>query len=60
MKYYVVSKFFDNGKVQAEILLESEKTEDIKSEMKENYDQYVDTFDSYEEAEKFKKECFLA
>jgi hypothetical protein len=34
MKYYVVSKFFDNGKVKAEILTESEMSEDIKTETK--------------------------
>lgn len=60
MKYYVISKFYDSGKVKAFILLESEMSDDYKTESKPNFDQYVDAFDSLKEAEKFKNDCYLA
>jgi hypothetical protein len=60
MKYFVVSKFYNSGKVEACILLESEITDDVRTEEKEDYDQYVDEFPSYEEADEFKKQCALA
>lgn len=65
--YYVEQKYFDNGKVKARILLESEvvgsgdaneryaaaKPGSSFHEEHANYDLYVDCFDTYEEAQEF-------
>ncbi|MEL7608124.1 MAG: hypothetical protein AAGU74_01300 [Bacillota bacterium] len=66
--YYVEQKYFDNGKVEVRILLESEvvgaggetaryaaaKPGDAFCEEHADYDLYVDCFSTYEEAEEFK------
>lgn len=59
--YGVVSKFFDSGKVEAEIV------EHIGSTIPDNsYDEgvvcdtYTDWFESYREAEQYKHETMLA
>jgi hypothetical protein len=65
--YYVEQKYFDNGKVKARILLESEvigagnenaryataKPGSAFHEEHANYDLYVDCFGTFEEAEEF-------
>ena len=66
MKYYVEQKYYDNGKIDARILFESEVigvpgmewyagATPNESRYKEfpEYDLYVDVFESYEEAEGF-------
>lgn len=57
MKYYVVSRYYNSGKTEAKIHLESEITinEEYFKET-DSYDEYIDNFSSYEEAEKHKKE----
>jgi hypothetical protein len=58
MKYYVVSRFYDSGAVEAEMVLESEYNHRKHREYTgHNYDQYCDTFPSYEKALKFLNEC---
>lgn len=59
MKYYVISKFFDNGKITTVILLESEYAGQTNCETK-TYDQYVDVFETFEAAEAFCKEALNA
>jgi hypothetical protein len=56
MKYYVITKFYDSGKVVAGIVLESEYAGE-QNESNSRYDQYVDEFDSYEKAAAFVEEA---
>ncbi len=56
MKYYVISKFYNDGKVRAGIVLESEYAGE-KYESNSRYDRYVDEFDSYEKAAAFVEEA---
>ena len=60
--YGVIQKYYDSGKVECEIILESESDfhfEADKSIFKETetHDLYIDWFKRYEDAEKFKNEC---
>lgn len=73
MGYYVESKYYDNGKVDARMLLESEvigvpgmewhagatPNESCFKELP-RYDLYVDAFESYEEAEDFLNDALNA
>jgi len=54
--YYVLSRFYNRGRVTAEIILESEY-KGQQNEDTEHYSQYVDTFGTFEEAEAFVKEA---
>lgn len=56
MKYYVISKFYNDGKVSAGIIRE-EDYEGQQNESNKRYDQYVDCFESLEEANKFYVQC---
>lgn len=73
MKYYVEQKYYDNGAVEAQMLLESEVigvpsmewhagATPNESRFKElsGYDLYVDVFESYEEAEEFYNDALNA
>lgn len=59
MRYFVESKFYDNGKVTGRMYLESEAYGMDKTPCKElnGYDRYIDEFSTYEEAEAFLKDC---
>ena len=60
MKYYVITRFCDNGKVEAEIIPEAEHKGRAACVSTEDYDEYCDEFNSHEEAKKFAdeaKEC---
>jgi len=62
--YFVEQKYYDNGKTEARILLESEAHQlgykDGYSEEKESYDLYVDTRNTYEAALQLVKETLNA
>jgi hypothetical protein len=62
MKYYVETKFFNNGKTSGRMYLESEAVSLDKTPYTEckNYDRYVDEFASYEKAGKFLNDLKLA
>lgn len=53
VKYYVITRFFDNGKVEVEILTESEYKGQPACTETTHCDEYCDCFGSYEEAKKF-------
>jgi hypothetical protein len=59
MTYKVVSRYYDNGKVEAHILTESEAfyngTRDADFVETDKYDQYADSFPTMEKAEEFIK-----
>ena len=57
MKYYVISRFYDNGKVETEILLESEYKGQPAHAETAHFDEYCDEFDSLEKAEAFAEEA---
>ena len=73
MKYYVEQKYYDNGAVEAQMLLESEvigvpgmewhagatPNESCFKELS-GYDLYVDVFESYEEEEEFYNDALNA
>ncbi|HBF2562799.1 TPA: hypothetical protein KPG44_000742 [Clostridioides difficile] len=56
-KYFVISRYYDNGKTIAFIETTSTK---YKTEYIRNFDQYVDEFSTLEEAEKCLQECLSA
>lgn len=64
MNWAVISKYYDNGKIEAEIFSlhgELEKMNDFKNKVSDVYcDTYIDKFESCEEAEEFKKDCLNA
>lgn len=73
MRYYVEQKYYNNGTVDARMLLESEVigvhgmewyagATPNESRFKEfpKYDLYVDVFKSYEEAEEFLNDALYA
>ena len=57
MKYYVITRFFDTGKVEVKIIPAAEHQGRAACVSTEGYDEYCDGFDSYEEAEKFADEA---
>lgn len=58
-QYAVVGRFYDNGKVTAHIRPANpgEKSRSIEAN---RYDEYIDIFDTKEEAEKFKSDYLKA
>lgn len=56
-KYFVISRYYDNGKTIAFMEMNSTK---YKTEYIRNFDQYVDEFSTLEEAEKCLQECLSA
>ncbi|AXU74686.1 hypothetical protein CDIF28670_01076 [Clostridioides difficile] len=56
-KYFVISRYYDNGKTIAFIEMNSTK---YKTEYIRNFDQYVDEFSTLEEAEECLQECLSA
>ncbi|MCM4100960.1 hypothetical protein ND433_11935 [Clostridioides difficile] len=56
-KYFVISRYYDNGKTIAFIETTSTK---YKTEYIRNFDQYVDEFSTLEEAEECLQECLSA
>lgn len=56
-KYFVISRYYDNGKTIAFIEINSTK---YKTEYIRNFDQYVDEFSTLEEAEECLQECLSA
>lgn len=52
MKYAVKSEFYDNGKVNAEIIDVDDSTTNQYCQF-ERFDRYIDVFDTYKEAEIF-------
>lgn len=56
MKYYVISRFFDDGGIEARLLLESEY-QGQQNEDTAEYSQYVDVFSSFAQAEAYLEEC---
>lgn len=64
MKYYVVQKYYDSGRSEAELLNETQARErDLDKEIQKenpNYDLYVDTFDNLEQARKRYQETINA
>ena len=62
MKWYLVSWFYDNGKVNTQIFAEDE-AEDLDTTSyteQENCDRYVDVYDTLEEAEEAAEEAKYA
>ena len=55
MKYFVESKFYDNGKVEGRMWLEGENPNlDLRPYVEENLcDRYLDVFPTYEKADAF-------
>jgi len=62
MKFVVWQKFYDTGKVEAGIkeMTEEEFLKLNHCETKERYDIYYDSFDTFEQAEEFRKEALQA
>lgn len=63
MKWAVVNKYYNNGKVEAEIFEtwgEWEKMIDFKYKNAGVCDTYVDEFNSLDEAVEFQKQCYNA
>lgn len=59
--WYVVQKYFDNGKVVAEVIDGDRAADRLpKPGSYSKYDLYVDEFSSQAEAEDFKKEALNA
>lgn len=59
--YLVISTFYDNGRVKAVMHTESHgKRPENHSQETEDYDVYYDWLDKYEDALKFKNDCFKA
>ncbi|MCC0702646.1 hypothetical protein IC213_06100 [Clostridioides sp. ES-S-0049-02] len=56
-KYFVISRYYDDGKTIAFIEINNTK---YKTEYVRNFDQYVDEFFTLEEAEKRLQECLSA
>lgn len=56
-KYFVISRYYDNGKTIAFIEMNSTK---YKTEYIRNFDQYVDEFSTLDEAEECLQECLSA
>ncbi|MCW0603548.1 hypothetical protein OKR38_18615 [Clostridioides difficile] len=56
-KYFVISRYYYNGKTIAFIEMNSTK---YKTEYIRNFDQYVDEFSTLEEAEECLQECLSA
>lgn len=57
MKYYVMSKFYDSGKVVVKIINEQDAASfDKTNKTTKNYDEYWDLFDNKKSAEEFIKE----
>ncbi|HBH0899999.1 TPA: hypothetical protein KR715_000568 [Clostridioides difficile] len=56
-KYFVISRYYDNGKTIAFIEMNSTK---YKTEYIRNFDQYVDEFSTLEEVEECLQECLSA
>ncbi|MDL5068005.1 hypothetical protein QRX11_15860 [Clostridioides difficile] len=56
-KYFVISRYYDNGKTIAFIEINSTK---YKTEYIRNFDQCVDEFSTLEEAEECLQECLSA
>lgn len=57
--YWVRQRYYSTGKVEAVIFTESE-VHDICKEFRETglFDEYWDSFDQYDEAEAFYRQCF--
>ncbi len=60
MKYYVVSRYYNSGKVDAKLLPESKVSGEPWNKTTSSYDQYIDTFESRSTAEKFIKDTMNA
>lgn len=60
MNWYVESRFFDNGKVEAEVWSYYEIDDKTPYKETEYYDRYVDGFDTWEEANKFRNDALNA
>ncbi len=59
--YCVVSKFFDNGGIKAVCFdIQADKKPENKQVENRLCDEYHDYFDTYDEAEKFRKDCYKA
>lgn len=59
--YGVVSKFFDSGRVTASIFnVQADKKPESTSQETRLCDIYYDYFDTYEEANKHRQECYNA
>jgi len=58
MTYYVISRYFDNGTVEADLLPESEY-QGQQPLSNRQLDQYVDTFENFNDAERYQKDCLL-
>lgn len=61
--YAVVSKYYDNGKIDAVVFYlktEREKFECFSLPNAATCDTYVEYFSTYKEAEDYQKECFEA
>ena len=61
MKYYVRSRFYDNGKIETKMFLESEAFDmDRTNKETNNYDEYWDEFPTWEQAQEFIEESKTA
>lgn len=60
MKWKVVQKYFDSAKVSALITEVNDDDKPVFGESHSNYDLYVDIFDNYQEALKFKEDALKA
>lgn len=59
--YCVVSKFYDNGSVKAFVFsVQAEEKPKDEELQKRLYDEYHNYFDTYAEAERYRKECYMA
>ena len=59
MKYATRVNFFDNGKVTASVF-PCDDDQKTGSKTMRTHDEYIDVFDTKQEAEKWKKEAFKA
>ena len=57
MKYAVKTKFFDNGRVSATVFSCDENMK-ANSKSYPSYDEYIDIFDTREEAENWKQDAY--
>ena len=59
MKFACVTKFYDHGKVNANVIMVGDDAQN-SYESKNSYDLYIDVFDTEKEAESWKKEAYKA
>jgi len=55
MKWAVISKYYNNGKVSANII-QVEDNAESNEKSNDYYDEYIDIFDTLKEADAYKRE----